>query len=58
MDPKSLPDRRAELERVASRLAEVAALIEYIRFLKKMGTRTGWSHLLLRPTVYRDQKPV
>ena len=56
MDPKQAA--RAHYELQARRLAEVAALVQYIKLLKKMGTRTGWSHLLLRPTVYRDQKPV
>lgn len=56
MDPKQAA--RAHYELQARRLAEVAALVQYIKFLKKMGMRPGWKHLLLTPMVYRDESPV
>ncbi len=56
MDPKQAA--RAHYELQARRLAEVAALVQYIKFVKKLGMRPGWNHLLLKPMIYRDENSV
>ena len=57
MNPKSSLSRE-QAEDQQRRLKETAALVQYIRLLKRIGMRPGWKHLLLTPSVYRDANPV